>query len=152
MCREQLTCTRNKAPHFEHHRQQNFYSGSFLLSLGNLKSLIFFLNTLGEILLTFINLVPMVFPCPFYKGKSSRGRGRGRGVLKKRNTGRLRPEADPLPFYITQISARLDCVENLTRQRHDRDQTENQQNAATVDRGCRILLILGLVSIMSLSC
>ena len=25
----------------------------------------------------------------------------------------------------TQISARLDCVENLTRQRHDRDQTEN---------------------------
>ena len=34
---------------------------------------------------------------------------------------------------ITQISARLDCVENLTRQRHDRDQTENQQNAATVD-------------------
>ena len=25
------------------------------------------------------------------------------------------------------------CVENLTRQRHDRDQTENQQNAATVD-------------------
>ena len=26
-----------------------------------------------------------------------------------------------------------DCVENLTRQRHDRDQTENQQNAATVD-------------------
>ena len=24
-------------------------------------------------------------------------------------------------------------VENLTRQRHDRDQTENQQNAATVD-------------------
>ena len=32
-----------------------------------------------------------------------------------------------------QISARLDCVENLTRQRHDRDQTENQQNAATVD-------------------
>ena len=31
------------------------------------------------------------------------------------------------------ISARLDCVENLTRQRHDRDQTENQQNAATVD-------------------
>ena len=34
---------------------------------------------------------------------------------------------------MTQISARLDCVENLTRQRHDRDQTENQQNAATVD-------------------
>ena len=34
---------------------------------------------------------------------------------------------------IIQISARLDCVENLTRQRHDRDQTENQQNAATVD-------------------
>ena len=34
---------------------------------------------------------------------------------------------------LTQISARLDCVENLTRQRHDRDQTENQQNAATVD-------------------
>ena len=32
-----------------------------------------------------------------------------------------------------QIYARLDCVENLTRQRHDRDQTENQQNAATVD-------------------
>ena len=27
----------------------------------------------------------------------------------------------------------LDCVENLTRQRHDRDLTENQQNAATVD-------------------
>ena len=76
---------------------------------------------------------------------------------------------------MTQISARLDCVENLTRQRHDRDQTENQQNAATVDscfelvgscytvltranqletavHGCRILLILGLVSIMSLSC
>ena len=26
-----------------------------------------------------------------------------------------------------------DCVENLTRQRHDRNQTENQQNAATVD-------------------
>ena len=99
---------------------------------------------------------------------------------------------------MTQISARLDCVENLTRQRHDRDQTENQQNVATVDscfelvgsrqhgvarafgrplsspllfyfllcytvltranqletavHGCRILLILGLVSIMSLSC
>ena len=34
---------------------------------------------------------------------------------------------------VTQISARLDCVENLTRQRHDRGQTENQQNAATVD-------------------
>ena len=34
---------------------------------------------------------------------------------------------------MTHISARLDCVENLTRQRHDRDQTENQQNAATVD-------------------
>ena len=34
---------------------------------------------------------------------------------------------------MTQIFARLDCVENLTRQRHDRDQTENQQNAATVD-------------------
>ena len=34
---------------------------------------------------------------------------------------------------MTQISARLDYVENLTRQRHDRDQTENQQNAATVD-------------------
>ena len=34
---------------------------------------------------------------------------------------------------MTQISARLDCVENVTRQRHDRDQTENQQNAATVD-------------------
>ena len=34
---------------------------------------------------------------------------------------------------MTQISARLDCVQNLTRQRHDRDQTENQQNAATVD-------------------
>ena len=33
---------------------------------------------------------------------------------------------------MTQINARLDCVENLTRQRHDRDQTENQQNAATV--------------------
>ena len=32
-------------------------------------------------------------------------------------------------FIMTQISARLDCVENLTRQRHDRDQTENQQNA-----------------------
>ena len=97
---------------------------------------------------------------------------------------------------MTQISARLDCVETLTRQRHDTDQTENQQNAATVDscfelvgsrqhgvaqqkveqkvllfyfllcytvltranqletavHGCRILLILGLVSIMSLSC
>ena len=26
-----------------------------------------------------------------------------------------------------------DCLENLTRQRHDREQTENQQNAATVD-------------------
>ena len=35
-------------------------------------------------------------------------------------------------FCFSQISARLDCVENLTRQRHDRDQTENQQNAATV--------------------
>ena len=34
---------------------------------------------------------------------------------------------------MTQISARLDCVENLIRQRHDRDQTENQRNAATVD-------------------
>ena len=34
---------------------------------------------------------------------------------------------------MNQIYARLDCVENLTRQRHDRDQTENQQNAATVD-------------------
>ena len=34
---------------------------------------------------------------------------------------------------MNQIYARLDCVENLTRQRHDRDQTENLQNAATVD-------------------
>ena len=34
---------------------------------------------------------------------------------------------------MTQISARLDCVENLILQRHDRDQTENQQNATTVD-------------------
>ena len=34
---------------------------------------------------------------------------------------------------MNQIYARLDCVENLTRQRHDRDQTENQQNAVTVD-------------------
>ena len=38
-----------------------------------------------------------------------------------------------LKTALMQISARLDCVENLTRQRHDRDQTENQQNAATVD-------------------
>ena len=37
-----------------------------------------------------------------------------------------------LANYLSQISARLDCVENLIRQRHDRDQTENQQNA-TVD-------------------
>ena len=42
---------------------------------------------------------------------------------------------------MTQISARLDCVENLTRQRHDRDQTENQQNAATVD-SCFALVVL----------
>ena len=34
---------------------------------------------------------------------------------------------------MNQIYARLDCVENLTRQRHDRNQTENQQNAATVE-------------------
>ena len=34
---------------------------------------------------------------------------------------------------MTQISAKLDCVENLIQRRHDRDQTENQQNAATVD-------------------
>ena len=35
---------------------------------------------------------------------------------------------------LTQIlQGRSDYVENLTRQRHDRDQTENQQNAATVD-------------------
>ena len=27
----------------------------------------------------------------------------------------------------------LDCVEKLTRQRHDRDQTKNHHNAATVD-------------------
>ena len=26
---------------------------------------------------------------------------------------------------MTQISARLDCVENLTRHRHEKDQTEN---------------------------
>ena len=32
--------------------------------------------------------------------------------------------------FKTQISARLDCVENLTRQRHDRDQTENQPTVA----------------------
>ena len=30
----------------------------------------------------------------------------------------------PLFINLTQISARLDCVENLTRQRHGRDQTE----------------------------
>ena len=39
-------------------------------------------------------------------------------------------------ILMTQISSRLigllDCVENLTRQRHDGDQTENQQNAAIV--------------------
>ena len=35
---------------------------------------------------------------------------------------------------MTQISARLIGLRRkLTRQRHDRDQTENQQNAATVD-------------------
>ena len=36
-------------------------------------------------------------------------------------------------LLITQISARMDYVENLIRHRHDRDQTANQQNAATVD-------------------
>ena len=43
---------------------------------------------------------------------------------------------------MSQISARLDCVENLTRQRHDRDQTENQQNAATVDSCFELVVLL----------
>ena len=54
-------------------------------------------------------------------------------------------------FIYTQISARLDCVENLTRQRHDRDQTENQQNAATVATVATVAAFCWF-SVWSLSC
>ena len=61
------------------------------------------------------------------------------GKKKKKKKSGFLSLSTPEPLGLTTSDAshaqkgRMDCVENLTRQRHDRDQTENQQNAATVD-------------------
>ena len=49
--------------------------------------------------------------------------------------GLLKNSRNSRSLILTQISARLIGLrrEPLTRQPHDRDQTETQQNAATVD-------------------